>query len=81
MEQPSAVHRQRQVDGKLLLLARRLCEHGAGFVTVTSNFVWDNHADVNNCGPEEAMQYMGQQLDYAVSAFWEDITRAASIRK
>lgn len=59
--------------GKLLLLARRLCEHGAGFVTVTSNFVWDNHADVNNCGPEEAMQYMGQQLDYAVSAFLEDV--------
>ena len=34
--------------GKLLLLARRLCEAGCGFVTVTTNFVWDMHADVNN---------------------------------
>src|SRR5262249_4095777 len=30
--------------GKLLLLARRLCERGCGFVTVTTNFVWDMHA-------------------------------------
>src|SRR4029077_11824485 len=36
--------------GKLLLLARRLCERGCGFVTVTTNFVWDMHADVNNAG-------------------------------
>ena len=36
--------------GKLLLLSRRLCEAGCGFVTVTTNFVWDNHADVNNVG-------------------------------
>ena len=34
--------------GKLMLLARRLCERGCGFVTVTTNFVWDMHADVNN---------------------------------
>ncbi|MEC9091442.1 MAG: DUF1501 domain-containing protein, partial [Planctomycetota bacterium] len=34
--------------GKLLLLARRLCERGCGFVTVTTNFVWDMHADINN---------------------------------
>jgi hypothetical protein len=30
--------------GKLLLLARRLCEAGCGFVTVTTNFVWDMHS-------------------------------------
>ena len=36
--------------GKLMLLARRLCERGAGFVTVTTNFVWDMHADQNNAG-------------------------------
>lgn len=59
--------------GKLLLLARRLCEHGAGFVTVTTNFVWDNHADSNNCGVEEGMQYMGLPLDYALSAFLDDV--------
>jgi Protein of unknown function (DUF1501) len=58
--------------GKLLLLARRLCEAGCGFVTVTSNFVWDMHADQNNAGVEEGMQYMGRPLDHALSAFVED---------
>ncbi len=59
--------------GKLLLLARRLCEAGCGFVTVTTNFVWDMHADVNNVGMEEGMRYMGGPLDHALSAFIEDI--------
>jgi hypothetical protein len=58
--------------GKLLLLGRRLCEHGCGFVTITTNFVWDMHADVNNAGVAEGMRYMGQPLDHAVSAFLED---------
>ena len=58
--------------GKLLLLSRRLCERGCGFVTVTTNFVWDMHADVNNATMDEGMQYMGNPLDYAVSAFIED---------
>ena len=59
--------------GKLLLLARRLCEAGCGFVTVTTNFVWDMHADANNAGVEEGMRYMGLPLDYALSAFIEDL--------
>ncbi len=59
--------------GKLLLLARRLCEAGCGFVTVTTNFVWDMHSDVNNAGVEEGMRYMGGPLDHALSAFIEDI--------
>jgi hypothetical protein len=59
--------------GKLLLLARRLCERGAGFVTVTTNFVWDMHADVNNAPLEEGMRYMGPPLDNALSAFLEDV--------
>jgi uncharacterized protein (DUF1501 family) len=59
--------------GKLLLLARRLCEHGCGFVTVTTNFVWDMHADVNNAGVAEGMRYMGRPLDHALSAFLEDV--------
>ena len=45
--------------GKLLLLARRLCEAGCGFVTVTTNFVWDMHADVNNAPVDEGMQLHG----------------------
>lgn len=59
--------------GKLMLLARRLCERGAGFVTVTTNFVWDMHADQNNAGVEEGMRYMGLPFDHAVSAFIEDV--------
>jgi hypothetical protein len=59
--------------GKLLLLSRRLCERGAGFVTVTTNFVWDMHADVNNAPLAEGMRYMGGPLDHAVSAFIEDV--------
>jgi len=59
--------------GKLMLLARRLCESGCGFVTVATNFVWDNHADVNNAGVEEGMQYCGLPFDHAVSTFLEDI--------
>ena len=61
--------------GKLLLLARRLCERGCGFVTVTTNFVWDMHSDVNNAGVQEGMEYMGKPLDHALSAFIEDIER------
>src|SRR5262249_41212544 len=59
--------------GKLLLLARRLCERGCGFVTVTTNFVWDMHTDVNNAGVAEGMGYMGRPLDHALSAFLEDV--------
>jgi Protein of unknown function (DUF1501) len=59
--------------GRLLLLARRLCERGCGFVTVTTNFVWDMHADVNNAPVGEGMRYMGLPLDHAVSAFLEDV--------
>lgn len=59
--------------GKLLLLARRLCERGAGFVTVTTNFVWDMHADVNNAPMVEGMKYMGPPLDHALSVFLQDV--------
>ena len=59
--------------GKLMLMARRLCEAGTGFVTVTTNFVWDMHSDVNNAGVEEGMRYMGTPFDHAVSAFLDDV--------
>jgi hypothetical protein len=59
--------------GKLLLLARRLCERGCGFVTFTTNFVWDMHADVNNATIQEGMGYVGHPLDHALSAFLEDV--------
>ena len=59
--------------GRLLLLARRLCERGCGFVTVTTSFVWDMHADVNNAPVTTGMDYVGRPFDHAVSAFIEDI--------
>jgi len=62
-----------QTLGKLLLYARRLCEAGCGFVTVTTNFVWDMHADENNTTIEEGMGYCGLPFDHAVSAFIEDV--------
>lgn len=59
--------------GKLLLLARRLCERGCGFVTITTSFVWDMHADVNNAPMMDGMNYVGAPFDHAVSAFIDDI--------
>ncbi|HEX7901232.1 MAG TPA: DUF1501 domain-containing protein [Planctomycetota bacterium] len=59
--------------GRLMLLARRLCENGCGFVTVTTNFVWDFHADVNNATVEEGLRYAGDPFDHAVSAFVQDV--------
>jgi len=59
--------------GRQLLLARRLCEHGAGFVTVTTSFVWDMHADENNAPMPVGMEYVGAPFDRAVSAFIEDV--------
>ena len=59
--------------GKLLLLARRLVERGAGFVTVTTNFVWDMHADKNNATVKEGMEYMAPSFDHAVSALIDDL--------
>lgn len=59
--------------GRLLLLARRLCERGCGFVTVTTSFVWDMHADVNNAPMTTGMDYVGRPFDHAVSALIEDI--------
>jgi len=59
--------------GKLMLLARRLVERGVGFVTISTGFVWDNHADVNNCGVAEGSRYCGIPFDHAVSTFIKDL--------
>ncbi|MDE0736075.1 MAG: DUF1501 domain-containing protein, partial [Pirellulaceae bacterium] len=58
--------------GKELLLARRLCEAGCGFVTIHSEFVWDFHADVNNVAVPEGQKLVIAPFDHAVSAFIED---------
>lgn len=59
--------------GKLLLLARRLCERGVGFVTISTEFVWDMHQDRNNLGVREGMDLVGTPFDVAVSTFIEDV--------
>lgn len=58
--------------GRQMLLARRLCEAGCGFVTV-QNSGWDMHADGNNPGVAAGMEMLGRPLDKAVSAFLEDV--------
>jgi uncharacterized protein (DUF1501 family) len=69
---PNYISHARSV-GKLLLLARRLCEAGCGFVTISTDFVWDNHADKNNAGVAEGMRYCGRPFDHAVAAFLDDL--------
>ncbi|MCE9533863.1 MAG: DUF1501 domain-containing protein [Planctomycetes bacterium] len=59
--------------GKELLLARRLVEAGCGFVTVTTNFAWDHHADGNNPAMKEGMNFSGAVFDHAVSVFLDDL--------
>jgi hypothetical protein len=60
--------------GKLLLLARRLCENGCGFVMVNSGFVWDMHGSPGaHAGVAEGMRYVAPPFDHAVSAFLDDV--------
>ena len=58
--------------GKQMLLARRLCEAGCGFVTV-SDCGWDYHANNNSPKQMAGIWPMGNQVDHAVSAFLEDV--------
>jgi len=58
--------------GHQMLLARRLCERGCGFVTV-SDCGWDMHANNNSPKGMTNIYPMGHQVDHAVSAFIEDI--------
>ena len=59
--------------GKQLLLARRLCEAGCGFVTVNTNMVWDMHSSVTHTSVPEAMPLVGPVFDHAVATLIEDI--------
>ena len=65
---------QAKTLGKLLLLARRLCEAGCGFVTVHASYagVWDMHADGNNLNMRDGMEAVGRSFDHAVAAFVQD---------
>lgn len=58
--------------GRQMLLARRLCEAGCGFVTV-SDCGWDYHANGNSPKNMAGIYPMGGQVDHAVSAFIDDV--------
>lgn len=58
--------------GKQLLMARRLCEAGCGFITV-SDCGWDMHANNNSPRNMEGLRWLAPQVDHAVSAFLEDL--------
>jgi hypothetical protein len=53
--------------GQQMLAARRLCEAGCGFVTISYGG-WDMHGNI-----ERSMKQRSPQLDQAVSAFVSDI--------
>jgi hypothetical protein len=54
--------------GEQLLLARRLCEAGVGFVTIHFGG-WDMHATI-----EQSMKSLAPQMDQAVTALLEDLS-------
>ena len=67
--------------GKQMLLARRLCEAGCGFVTV-SDCGWDMHANEQQpAATWPACTALARQVDHAVAAFIEDVEGARPERQ
>lgn len=58
--------------GHQLLLARRLCESGCGFITV-HNPGWDMHGGNTQFNIPYGMERLGRPVDQAVSVFLEDL--------
>ena len=58
--------------GLQMLMARRLCESGCSFVTV-SDCGWDYHANNNSPKGMTGIYPMGNQVDHAVAAFVQDL--------
>jgi hypothetical protein len=66
------MRRSSNLLGKQMLLARRLCEAGCGFVTV-SDCGWDMHANGNSPKKMANLPPLTRQVDHAVAAFIEDV--------
>lgn len=66
-EDPRLVAKYGKDLGQQLLVARRLCEAGCGFVTVSFGG-WDMHG-----GIRQAMQRRGPIVDHAVATFVQDV--------
>lgn len=60
--------------GRQLLMARRLCEAGCGFVTVV-HANWDFHARKGIPNTPEGTSVLAPPVDHAVAAFLEDVER------
>jgi hypothetical protein len=67
-EDPRVVDRYGSGLGQQLLQARRLCEAGCGFVTVSFGG-WDMHGNI-----KQSMDQLAPQVDRAVAAFVEDLS-------
>lgn len=65
------MQRSSNLLGKQMLMARRLCEAGCGFVTV-SDCGWDHHSNNNSPKGLGGFAWLGPQVDHAVGAFIED---------
>lgn len=66
------MRRSSNLLGKQMLLARRLVEHGCGFVTVM-DAGWDMHSNNNSPRDLGGMYWLGPQVDHAVSTFLHDL--------
>lgn len=66
-EDPRVVDRYGKGLGEQMLMARRLCEAGCGFVTINYGG-WDMHS-----GIKQAMDQRGPEVDPAVAALIEDL--------
>jgi len=66
--------------GLQLLLARRLCEAGCGFVTV-HNPGWDMHGGDTQLDMRRGMDELGRPVDHAVAAFLEDVEQRGLSRQ
>jgi uncharacterized protein (DUF1501 family) len=66
-EDPRVVDRYGKGLGEQMLQARRLCEAGCGFVTI-SHGGWDMHSNIKT-----EMDNRGPEIDRAVSALVEDL--------
>jgi len=58
--------------GKQMLLARRLCEAGCGFVTVTCGG-WDMHGGGKEFTMQDGLDSLSPAVDRSVSAFLDDL--------
>lgn len=68
-EEPRVARRYGPGLGQQLLMARRLCEAGCGFVTINYGG-WDMHGQIKT-----AMERRSPQLDQAVGALVEDMSQ------